>query len=404
MRVNVALDALNFALAGAREGFGPFLGVFLQARGFDPAATGIAMSLAGASGLVATTPIGALIDRSESKRLGLVIAVAAIAVGAVAIVATRHITVIGAAQLLIGIGDTSIAPLVAAMTLGIVGQKSFANRMSRNEAWNHAGNAANAALAAALGYFFGLGYVALAIVVMALASSATLAGLRPGSIDHVKARSGETDERSTWRALLGQSDLMLLAAVVMLFQAASGAMLPFLAQARTAAGSDPSITTGVMTVVARVVMVGAALLAPRIARWRGYEGVMTFALALVALRAGLAANAASWGSVIAVQVLEGTSMGLSSVAIPALNAEMMAGTGRISAGFGAVLTAFGVGATLSPLIAGLVAQHFGYAGSFYALGAVALVGLAVWIIMRRVLNLRAGPPRRKEAVAGDGSA
>ena len=51
---------LNFALAGAREGFGPFLAVYLQARGFDPALTGLAMSFAGVSGLIATTPMARL--------------------------------------------------------------------------------------------------------------------------------------------------------------------------------------------------------------------------------------------------------------------------------------------------------------------------------------------------------
>ena len=177
MAIATRLDALNFALAGAREGFGPFLGVYMQAKGFDPAATGVAMSLAGLSGLVATTPIGSLIDRVRSKRMLMVVAVTAIAIGAVAIVATRSIWIVGAAQLLIGIGDTSVAPLLAAITLGIVGPTVFASTLSRNEAWNHGGNAVNAALSAVLGYTLGLGYVAIAIVVMAAASSAVLAGI-----------------------------------------------------------------------------------------------------------------------------------------------------------------------------------------------------------------------------------
>ncbi|MGJ4765238.1 hypothetical protein, partial [Bifidobacterium longum] len=62
MQPTTSLLALNFALAGAREGFGPFLGVYLQQQGFEPASTGLAMGLAGAAGLVATTPLGALID------------------------------------------------------------------------------------------------------------------------------------------------------------------------------------------------------------------------------------------------------------------------------------------------------------------------------------------------------
>ena len=374
-------------MAGAREGFGPFLGVYLQANGFDPAATGVAMSLAGASGLVATTPLGVLIDRTERKRAAVMAAVGAIAIGAAAIVLTHSLWVIGLAQGLIGIGDTAVAPLVAALTLGLFGRSAFGPRMARNEAFNHAGNAVNAALAAVLGYVFGLQYVAVAIVVMAIASSAVVLLLDKTAIDHAGARSGEADGRSTFRALLQSPALLLLCAAVLLFETAHGALLPFLAQARTAAGNDPSVTTGVMVVIGRVAMVGAALLATRIAARRSYATVMSVVLAVAVVRGGLAAAGTSWWVVVPVQLLEGLATGLASVAIPVLSAEIMVGTGRANAALGAVLTAFGAGATLSPLVAGLVAQHLGYPGAFLALGAIAALGLATWIIGMRVLGL-----------------
>ena len=140
------LDALNFALAGAREGFGPFLGVFLQHRGFDPASTGIAMSIAGLAGIAVTTPLGSLIDRTTAKRAAVVAAVAGIAIGAALIVATSSLGLTALGQVIIGVADTSLAPLVAALTLGIVGQQVYSQRVARNEAFNHAGNAVNAAL------------------------------------------------------------------------------------------------------------------------------------------------------------------------------------------------------------------------------------------------------------------
>ncbi len=379
MRTRTSLDVLNFALAGAREGFGPFLGVYLQAKGFDPAATGLAMSLAGVSGLLATTPIGHVVDRIEAKRLLLVASVLAIAVGAIIIVSSKKIWLIGAAQLLIGVGDTSVAPLLAAITLGIVGQQLFADRVSRNEAFNHAGNAINAGLSAVLGYTLGLGFVAVAIVFMALASSAVVTQINPAKIDQDRARSGKADDRTTFRALIETRGLVLLSVTVMLFETASGALLPFLAQARTAAGSDPSITTGVMTVVAQVTMVGGALLAARLAKRFGYAKVMALALGIAAVRALLAVRANSWTPVIGVEVLEGAAMGLNGVAIPALAASVMRGTGRSSAGLGAVLTAFGAGAALSPLVAGLVAQHFGFPASFIALAVIAGIALVTWM-------------------------
>jgi MFS family permease len=381
------LDALNFSLAGAREGFGPFLGVYLQARGFNPAQTGIAMALAGVAGLLATTPIGALVDRITPKRTVLVLAVIGIAIGAVLIVAAKSIVTIGAAQMLIGVADTSIAPLVASLTLGLVGARAYGARVSRNEAYNHAGNAANAALAAVLGYTLGLGYVAIAIVVMAVASSAVVARIDPAAIDHAVARGGEVDGRSTYRVLVQTPALLLLAATVLLFETANGAMLPFLAQSLTAHGGNPSVTTGVMTVVSQAAMVGAALMAATTSRRYGHSGVMAIAIAIVALRGLLAVFAKSWGLIIPIEILDGLATGLAGVAIPALVAEIMRDTGHATAGLGGVMTAFSAGAALSPLLAGFVAQYFGFASSFIALAIVAVLALLLWTLGRQYFGI-----------------
>ena len=346
------------------------------------------MSLAGLSGLLATTPIGVLIDRTEAKRTLLAISVCAIAVGAVAIVATHRLWVISLAQALIGVGDTAIAPLVAALTLGIVSQSRFGVQMARNEAFNHAGNAANAVLATVLGYALGLGWVSLSIVVMALASIAMVTRLRRDDIDHAQARGGEADGRSTLTALLQSPGLLLLTIAVLLFQTANGALLPFLAQARTAAGGDPSITTGVMVVTARIAMIGAAILVPRLARGLGYGGVIALALIVTCLRCLLAACGTSWAIVEPVEIMEGIATGMASVAMPALSAEIMAGSGRATAALGAVLTAFGAGCAIGPLIAGVAAQRLGFPRAFVLLGLVAGIGLAVWLLGSWWIGLR----------------
>lgn len=81
-------------------------------------------------------------------------------------------------------------------------------------------------------------------------------------------------------------------------------------------------------------------------------------------------------------------MGLGCVAIPALVAEIMDGTGHANAGPGGVMTAYGAGASLSPLLAGLVAQDLGFAASLVALAIVAATGLAMWMVGRRALGMR----------------
>ena len=380
MQLPIGLEALNFAMAGAREGFGPFLGVFLQSRGFDPAATGLAMSLAGVAGVVATTPLSALVDRIQTKRGAVALAVLAIAAGAGLIVLTGSLWVVALGQVLIGVADTSLAPLVSALTLGIVGRARYAAQVARNETFNHGGNALNAALSAALGFWLGLGWVAVAIAVMAAVTTAVVSRIDPGTIDNEAARGGDPGSKSAVRALLDSRPLLALGFAAFAFMTSSGAMLPFLAQALVKAGHDPSLTTGVMTVTVQVVMIGAAALVPVLARRFGNVAVLAAALGLVAIRAGLLTWNASLPVIGVVEVMEGLSMGFAGVAIPALAIEIMADSGHANAGLGGVMTAYGAGAALSPLLAGTVAQYAGFPVAFATLGCVAIAGLVCWTV------------------------
>ena len=54
---------------------------------------------------------------------------------------------------------------------------------------------------------------------------------------------------------------------------------------------------------------------------------------------------------ITVQMRDGSATGLAAVAIPALNADVMEGSGRTKAELGVVLTALRIGATVHPQFA-----------------------------------------------------
>src|SRR6266700_6135460 len=69
----LALNALNFFMADVRDGFGPFLGVVLQGKGWPPAEIGLVMTIGGYAGMSTTTPLGAFVDATKAKR-GLMIA------------------------------------------------------------------------------------------------------------------------------------------------------------------------------------------------------------------------------------------------------------------------------------------------------------------------------------------
>src|SRR3954467_14352598 len=64
------LFALNFFMADMQSGIGPFVGVFLQERGWATGLIGTAMTIGNVAGMLVTTPIGGFIDASRNKRIG----------------------------------------------------------------------------------------------------------------------------------------------------------------------------------------------------------------------------------------------------------------------------------------------------------------------------------------------
>src|SRR5262249_21949 len=85
-----------------------------------------------------------------------------------------------------------------------------------------------------------------------------------------------------------------------------------------------------------------------------------------------------------VQVLDGIGAGMLGVAVPGLVARILAGTGHVNAGLGAVMTTQGIGASLSATVAGMAAQHLGYAVAFLVLAGIAVLALALWVVARPI--------------------
>jgi MFS family permease len=63
-----------------------------------------------------------------------------------------------------------------------------------------------------------------------------------------------------------------------------------------------------------------------------------------------------------------------------LVARILDGTGRVNLGQGAVMTVQGIGAALSPVLGGWIAQSFGYPAAFMSLGALAVASTVIWVV------------------------
>src|SRR5579862_1781503 len=83
-----ALDWLNFFLADMRGALGPYVNVFLVTeQGWSQSAVGVMTTVGGLIGLATQTPVGAAIDAMRAKRGIVVVALVALAVGAIVIFA-----------------------------------------------------------------------------------------------------------------------------------------------------------------------------------------------------------------------------------------------------------------------------------------------------------------------------
>lgn len=389
MKTCRALEALNFFMADVQAGIGPFLGVFLQARGWGTDMIGTVMSIGGIAGMLATSPAGALVDGTRHKRALIVVAGVMTVLASALLLVSHDYWMVAASQVATAITGAAIGPAIAGITLGVARQSGFDRQFGRNQVANHAGNVVAAALSGWLGWRYGFGAVFALSAVFGLLSIVAVMMIRSDSIDHQVARglaphesdSASTDgEVSGFRILVQCRPLLVLAAALAMFHLGNAAMLPLYGLAIVAAHqADPSAFTAETVVIAQAVMVVAAMLANRLIRWHGYWWVILLTFLALPLRGLIAASVIhAWG-VWPVQALDGIGAGLQSVAVPALVVRLLSGTGRVNAGQGVVMTVQAAGAALSPMLGGLLAHHFGYPAAFIALGAISTASLALWL-------------------------
>jgi hypothetical protein len=203
----------------------------------------------------------------------------------------------------------------------------------------------------------------------------------------MKEGGDDAGKVSGFKVLAECKPLLILAAALACFHLGNGAMLPLYGMAVVAAKQgDPAGFVAITIVVAQGVMIVASIFAMHMIQKEGAWIVMLISFLALPVRGLLAAYLISGWGVYPVQILDGVGAGLQSVAVPALVARILNGTGRINVGQGAVMTIQGLGASLSPAIGGWIAQGIGYSATFMILGAFALGSIAIWIVFAKTLK------------------
>jgi MFS family permease len=381
-----SLDWFVFLVADVQTGFGPFVAVYLTTQHWTLIEIGLVLTTAGIVSLAGQMPGGALVDAARSKRMVAGVAVSLIAASALLYATWPIFPAVLLAAVLQAAASCVLGPAIASISLGLVGHAAIGERFGRNARFASIGTALSAGVMGACGYFFSaqaVFFVTAAILVPALL---VLRGMPAGEIDSRRAR-GDIPEQHTsptdLRSLLRKRPLQVFGACILLFHLANAAMLPLVASVVT-------MRTGQWaTVLIAACMVGPQLVVALFSPWVGRQAerwgrrpLLIAGYAALPIRGFLLVAVTDPYLLVAVQLLDGLTAAVFSVMVPLTIADLTRGTGRFNLSQGIVGTAMGVGASLSPTIAGYMSDTFGSKFAFLGLASVAAIGLAtVWLLM-----------------------
>ena len=376
-----ALDWLNFFLANVQTGFGPFIASYLTSNKWTQGEIGLALSVGTATAMLSQVPAGALIDALRNKKAAGAAAIVAIAACALLLAVSPTILPVLAAEVFHGFASCMLTPAIAAISFALVGHHALGNRLGRNARFASIGSAFAAALMGAFGEYTSaraVFWLTAALTVPALIALTMIEPTGP-----LIAASQQGQQRESMGRLLRDRRVLIFAACVALFHLSNAAMLNLAAGEVTTHMSD-----NVQLVIAACIIVPqmvVAALSPWVGRsaerW-GRRPLLLFGFAALPLRALLFAGISSPYLLVPVQAFDGISAAVFGVMLPLIAADVAGGKGHYNLCIGLFGLTAGIGATLSTLVAGFIADRFGNTVSFIALAAAgALAVLLVWVAL-----------------------
>ena len=378
------LDWLNFFIADVETAFGPFVAVWLSSQHWSQGAIGMVISLNSGIALATQVPAGWVVDHVSAKRVVLGVSIACIAGGSLLIALFPHLIPVLIGEALHGVTGGTVHLVIAAIGLGLVGNKAYSKRVGRNHRFDSFGNAATAGAMGVAGQFVSKQVPFFIGAALCVPATIAMLSIRGKEIDPTRARQGKPNEKpGRWRDLLRNRPLLTFALVMFLFQFANASLLPLAGERLAATHKGQSeLVTSALVVVPQIV---TALIATWIARksddW-GRRAMLTAGLAALVLRAALFALAINPWLLVASGVFGGLTAAIVGILMPLVVADCMKGTGHYNFGLGAVGALGGVGATVSTTALGYVAQGMGYVYGFGVIAVVAIAAIVVvWLVM-----------------------
>lgn len=381
------LDWFVFFVADVQTGFGPFVSVYLTTQKWTQTDIGIVLSIGSVVALLCQMPGGMIVDAARSERLVAALALCAITVSALCYALFPIFPVILTAASLHALASCVLGPCIIAMSLGLVGYGGMGRRLGRNARFASIGNGTAAAAMGACGYYFSAQAVFFVTAILLIPTLIALSRIKPGEIDpdlaHGAIVPAARQPPSSLASVLRQRRLIILAGCIALFHLANSAMLPLMGSAMTTRSGDwATVLIALCIVIPQGVV---ALISPWVGEKAQAWGRRCFVIAAfcaLLVRGILFAIVTDPYVLVAIQVLDGLTAACVGVMVPLMVADITRGTGHLNFAQGMVGTAVGIGASISPTLAGYLSDQYGSPVAFLGLAGIAAVGLfAVWALL-----------------------
>jgi MFS family permease len=379
-RSSRGLDWFVFFVADVQTGFGPFVSVYLTTQKWTQFDIGLVLSIGPVVGLLGQIPGGLIVDLAKSERLVAGLSLSAITLSALAYALLPVFPVVLAAATLHAAASCVLGPCIVALSLGLVGYAGMGSRLGRNARFAALGNGIAAAAMGAIGYVFAAQAVFFVTAALLIPTLFALSRIQPHEINphlaHGAAPMAIETPRTNFGAILRQRPLFILAGCIALFHLANAAMLPLMGSVLTMRSSDWA--TALIAACIVVPQGVVALISPWVGRQAEVWGRRWFVIAAFAalmVRGFLFATVTNPALLVVVQLLDGITAAAIGVMVPLMIADIARGTGHFNLAQGMVGTAVGIGATISPTLAGYLTDQFGSPIAFFGLAGVAAFGL-----------------------------
>ena len=383
------LDWVNFFLAGALAGSGPYVAVYLADQKWTQEKVGFVLSASALAGLLSQVPGGELLDATRSKRWILALGVLIVSLSAMIIEFRPTFPLVLFGLTLQGVSGGILGPAIAAISLGLVGQSALPERLGRNQRFAATGSLAAAGLMGLIGYAFSYQAIFLLVVVLTLPVFVAIVRIHATDIHfgrscgapqpHPLDRPARVGRTSLWKS----QGLLVLAVCLFLFQLSNASMLPLAGESLIYQGeSRASLIVSALIVLPQIVVAALAPWVGREANNLGRRPLLLIGFGALPVRALLFALIPEPRALLAFQLLDGVSGAVIGVLTALVIADLTNDTGRFNLAQGLVGTASGVGASLSTALFGVIAMSHGRTVVFLSIAASALVALLIlWFLM-----------------------